>query len=282
MGGIKTVDRKQARHDLFADCIHEGGWNIDRLAWRCKDTFRHTGWRGKEIREVGCGRGDMAIYLAPNGARRVVALEPSADGSTPAPVTALKGRLDKLQLNNLVFLRTKVEDYYCGPESFDLIYGLAVIEHIRETRRPLSKDPEAWSVYKEAFSRFYRMMRPSGVLVLTNCSRHSFWSHLQWVTRSNIRSPLAPSVDWPLHQSPSVWATLARETNFNHSEVHWRVPDRLRACSWLADNRPFQYFTNASYILTLHKGNGGQAGWLEGAKHTGEASPAQVSGRPEV
>jgi hypothetical protein len=221
----------------------------------------------------------MAIYMALNGARRVVALEPSADGSTPAHVTVLKDRLDKLQLDNFAFLPARVEDYHCGPESFDLIYILAVIEHIRETRRPLSKDPEAWSVYREAFSRFYRMLRPGGALVLTNCSRHVFWSHLQWVTRSNIRSPLAPNVDWPLHQSPSVWATLARETSFNHSELHWRVPYPFRACSWLADNRPFQYFTHAAYILTLHKGNSGQAGWQEPAKFASDRQPAQVSGR---
>src|SRR5207248_2669337 len=140
------------------------------LAWRCQNTFRNVFWQGKDICEIGCGRGDMAIYLALHGARRVVALEPIADGSNPAYCTVLKDRLNKLQPHNVTFLPIKVEEYEFEPESFDVVYGLALIEHIHETRRALSKDPEAWAAYKEAFGRFHRMLRPGGMLLLTNCS----------------------------------------------------------------------------------------------------------------
>ena len=60
---------------LFAEFVAKGGWSMDRLEFRLRDTFRAISWQGKDVCEIGCGRGDYGMYMALNGARRVVALE---------------------------------------------------------------------------------------------------------------------------------------------------------------------------------------------------------------
>jgi cyclopropane fatty-acyl-phospholipid synthase-like methyltransferase len=233
--------------------VREVGWDIDRLHWRFQDTFRGVCWQGKDVCEIGCGRGDLALYMALNGARHVVALEPVADGSSDTSLQILESRLARLRPSNLTFVPDRFEDYACGPESFDVIFGIAVINHTHETRFPLGNDPEALQHYQQVFHKFHGCLRPGGALVLTDVSRRSVWSLIQQLTRSEVRSPLAPSIDWKIHQQPCVWQRLAREAHFAHSAIHWRVPYPLRTVPWLADNRLFQYFTDASFILVARK-----------------------------
>ena len=237
----------------FSDLVKQTGWSLERLAWRLQDTLRYVEWKGKDVCEVGCGRGDMAIYLALNGARRVVGLEPSAGGSSPLHESVLLRRLDALQLNNLTFLPIRIEDYQFEPESFDLVFSINVVEHIYGTRLPLDEDPEAKAHHARVFRDIYnRMLRPGGYLVIANCSRESIWSFLG---QYNIPAllPGTKTIGWEWHQKPEVWEALAKENGFEAVRVHWYVPYVLRSVPSIAGNRLFQYFTWASYIVTATK-----------------------------
>lgn len=237
---------------IFASSVKQAGWSMDRLVWRLRDTLRSIEWRGKDVCEVGCGRGDFAFYMALDGARRVVALEPSSAGSSSLKEAILKQRLNTLQLENFTFLPIRLEDYQFEPQSFDLVFGVQVIEHIHETKHVLSEDPEALAHYQHVFSIFYNMLRSGGVLVLTDCYRHNIWSFL---SRYKIR-PFLSHICWEIHQSPETYKSLAEEAGFERVGVHWRVPYQLRFAPWIADNYLFQFFTFASYILTAQRAGG--------------------------
>jgi SAM-dependent methyltransferase len=243
------------RNALFADLVVQADWSMDRLEFRVRDTFRNISWQGKEVCEIGCGRGDYGIYMALNGARHVVALEPSAEGSTDAKTVHLRNRVEKLAMSNYTLLETKVEDCELEPESFDLIFGIQVIEHIHETFEDLAFDPAARKSYEKAFARFYRLLRPGGVLLLTDYSRRNVWTLLQKVFGPKFRGPLTRVIDWQMHQHPRTWKIRAEETGFSRTDLWWRVYQPLKHIPWLADNRAFAYFSFASFVFSAYKGS---------------------------
>jgi SAM-dependent methyltransferase len=238
---------------LFADLVAKGGWSMDRLEFRLSDTFRAIPWQGKDVCEIGCGRGDYGMYMALNGARRVVALEPSAEGSSDAKTVDLRNRVDKLAMPNYTLLECKFDECEFEPESFDLVFGIQVIEHIHETFQDLADDPVARASYEKAFAGFYRILRPGGVLLLTDYSRRNVWTLLQKAFGPRFRGPLTRVIDWQMHQHPRTWKLLARDTGFERTDLWWRVYQPLKHMPWLADNRIFAYFTFASFVFSAYK-----------------------------
>jgi SAM-dependent methyltransferase len=241
------------QRELFAELVEKGGWSMPRLEFRLRDTFRSIPWKGKDVCEIGCGRGDYGMYMALNGARRVVALEPSARGSTDVKTVHLHERVERLALPNYSLIERKVEDCEFEPESFDLVFGIQVIEHIHETFKDLADDPAARASYERAFAGFYRMLRPGGVLLLTDYSRRNVWTLLQKAFGPSFRGPLTRVIDWQMHQHPRTWKQLAEASGFSATRLWWRVYQQLRRVPWVADNRFFAYFSYAAFAFSAYK-----------------------------
>lgn len=237
----------------FADLLTAVDWSLDRLAFRVRDTFRDTSWVGKDVLEIGCGRGDVSIFMALNGARSVMAIEPTSTGGSRAAAELLRRRLDLLKLRNLTFAPVTVEELDYPERSFDLVFGIQVVEHLYETRELVVKGSPAYVNYVKAFRHVHRLLRPGGSFVLTDVSRSSLWTLVRRIWGRRFVSPLAPTVYWEIHQYPRTWRRVAEDAGFGAVAVHWRVPYQLRSLPWVADNRVFQYFTFASYILRARR-----------------------------
>lgn len=240
----------------FSTMVKATGWELNRLSWRLRNTLGDVDWRDKDVLEIGCGRADMSLYMALTGARRVEALEPEAAGSTSGRQSIVQQRMAALQLPNFQFQPTIFDGSRYEAESFDLIFGINVIEHIHETRRLLTDDPEAMAAYRRFFADIFRVLRPNGAFIISNASRYSLWAIISRRTKYRLKTPI-PSmrrIVWELHQPPRVWMNMARETGFAKAFTHWRVPYRLRAIPWLTDNRFVQFFTFADYAVTALKG----------------------------
>jgi SAM-dependent methyltransferase len=247
------------------ELVAKAGWDIDRLSWRLQDTFRDIRWRGKDVLEIGCGRGDLSLYMAIHGARQVVALEPSVEGSHEATGAALKERLEKLRLPNFTFRAARFEDSVFQPASFDLVFLIQVIEHVHETHRPLQEDPAALADYRRFFEEVLRVLRPGGVLLLTDLSRSNVWRLLQGVFGPQFKGPLSRSIDWGLHQHHQTWRWLAREAGFERTRLWWRVYQQFRRVPWLVDNRLAQYFAYGSFVFSAYKKDPGSEPPLQGS-----------------
>jgi SAM-dependent methyltransferase len=247
-----AVDNEQT----FAKLVAKAGWSIDRLTWRLRDTFRDIPWQGKDVLEIGCGRADLSLFMALHGARRVVALEPSVEGSHASKEAALRERLERLHVPNFTFLPSRFEDCSFEPESFDLVFLIQVIEHIHETHLALEDDPAALADYRRFFAEVFRVLRPGGVLLLTDYSRSNVWRLLQKVFGPQFKGPLTKVIDWGMHQHPRTWQRLAREAGFARTRLWWRVYQQMRRVPWLVDNRFVQYFAYANFVFSASKAGG--------------------------
>jgi cyclopropane fatty-acyl-phospholipid synthase-like methyltransferase len=235
--------------------VESSGWKLERLVWRLQDTLRDIDWRGKEVLEIGCGRADMSLYMALTGAKYVEAIDPEGPGSRPGTQITVQQRIEALQPSNFRFQPITFGDAQYAPESFDLILSVNVIEHIHETRKLLTDDPEATADYQRFFADLYRVLRPGGALVISNVSRYSLWALISQWTNYRLKTPIwtMRNVHWQLHQPPNIWTQMAQQAGFHGTHVHWRVPHQLHRLRWLMDNRFVQFLTFADFAVTANK-----------------------------
>jgi SAM-dependent methyltransferase len=250
--GANTASEKLAQ---FSTMVTAAGWTLSRLSWRLRNTLRSVDWHNKDVLEIGCGRGDMSLYMALTGARRVEGIDPEGAGSTAGRQSIVQQRMAQLQLPNFRFQPIAFEPGQYEPESLDVIFGINVIEHIHETRQLLTTDPAAMADYQQFFADLYRVLRPGGALVFSNASRYSLWAIISQRTKYGIKTPIRSMqrIVWELHQPPEVWLQLFRQAGFQKAFTHWRVPYQLRSVPWLVDNRFVQFFSFADYTVTAIK-----------------------------
>jgi cyclopropane fatty-acyl-phospholipid synthase-like methyltransferase len=243
-----------ARHmGIFADYLRQRDWHIDRVEWRMKDQFRDVSWVGKDVFEVGCGSGEISIYMALTGARRVIGIDPGGAGSNDTARQRMQDLIQKLELDNFEFYPVLFQDFDQKPESFDIIFGVNSVEHIFETTLPLAKDRRAWDLYARYFADIRAMLRPGGVMLQYNNSRYAWAAYLSWLTHYKYRHPVSKSICWELHQTPQTWCRVAREAGFRRTYFHWRVMYPLRKIPWIARLGIVPFFLSAEYNVFAYK-----------------------------
>jgi SAM-dependent methyltransferase len=98
---------------------------------------------GKQVLEVGCGHGDLSVYLAKHGAE-VTGVDIGASlveaARALADVNGVEARFERVDIKTLPF----------ASESADIVVGLAVLHHLSE--------PDLASALREA----HRVLRPHG------------------------------------------------------------------------------------------------------------------------
>jgi ubiquinone/menaquinone biosynthesis C-methylase UbiE len=83
---------------------------------------------GKRVVEVGCGRGDFAIYLARQGA------DVTAVDFSPAAIRTAKARAER-QGVCVNFLVADAQDTRLPKEDFDVVISCECLEHVPEPKR---------------------------------------------------------------------------------------------------------------------------------------------------
>jgi SAM-dependent methyltransferase len=98
------------------------------------------------IVEVGCGTGQMSLYLA-RADRRVVGADLARASLTLGAAQAARYGLERVR-----FVETDLQRPGLRPQSFDVVYSSGVLHH--------TPDPRA------SFARLARLARPGGIVVL--------------------------------------------------------------------------------------------------------------------
>ena len=98
------------------------------------------------ILEIGCGTGQMSLYLA-RGDRLVIGAD-----LTRASLELAVAAAARFQLNRVLFVETDLHRPGLRPESFDVVYSSGVLHH--------TPNPRA------AFVRVAQFARPGGMIVL--------------------------------------------------------------------------------------------------------------------
>ena len=115
------------------------GWHIDALSLS-------PSLKGLDVLEVGCGAGDFAIHLS-----KLQSIVTAVDFSAKAIEIAQEK--SKAQNQSVNFQVADAQSLPFASNSFDLIFSCECLEHV--------PDPQ------KALNEFYRVLKPSGHLILT-------------------------------------------------------------------------------------------------------------------
>lgn len=99
---------------------------------------------GKDILELGCGRGDFSVWLARQGAR-VTALDIGTD------LIAAARSLAELNQVRCTFMQGDIASLPWAAGTFDAVIGIAILHHLQPDRVP--------DVLRECF----RVLKPGGI-----------------------------------------------------------------------------------------------------------------------
>lgn len=221
------------------------------LEHRCRQLFgRVGGVEGKTMLEIGGGEGLFSLWALVNGLKKVILLEPEADGSTPGAGDRLIRHRQALSVpdESLILYPVTLQQYEDESGAFDLVLSYSSINHLDERACVrLDRSYSAKTTYLQIFEKVYDFLRAGGHFVISDAGRLNFWDLL------GLRSPLAPTIDWKKHQEPGVWESLLKKAGFEFVALDWHRFYPLRWFGWLGANWLVARAITSQFILTVRK-----------------------------
>ena len=184
-----------------------------RLRRSLRAVFQDRPLRGENVLDIGGGRGLLSMYAGAAGARRVVCLEPEADGSMSGSMSNAETFRRHLGVENVEIVRHTLQEYEPGPMKFDVIVLHKSINHLdEEACIRMLEDASAWGAYRAIAARIANLASQGATLIVCDCGRSNLFSLL------GLWNPLAPSIEWHKHQNPPTWIRPVRRGRFRRSE----------------------------------------------------------------
>lgn len=204
--------------------------------------------RGKRVLEIGSGRGLLAIWMAQQGAARVVSMEPEMVGATSGVVAEQRRRMAALGLEDVVEVVVADFNTWTTDEKFDVIVSRASINHLYASEKHAEHDPATWAGYVTVANRIGALLAPGGVFVATDACRYSLFG----LGRAfGLRRPWRwkrSRVDWRHHQQPATWQRIFAAAGLA-TRVTYPVGYPLRRWAWLAGTRVANACLLGAFIL---------------------------------
>jgi len=220
-----------------------------RLQFHTDALFGEIDFNNKTVLDIGGGTGLHSFYAAARGARKVVCLEPEADGSSAGVIEKIHRLKKLLERDNVEFKPLTLQAFEPEGETFDVILLHSSINHLDETACiNLLREPKFKAVYREVFSKIFSLSNKGAKLIVCDCSRYNLFALLK------IRNPFAPTIEWHKHQAPEVWANLLAGVGFVNSRISW--PSFNRLGNWgrvLFGNKFAAFFLASSFCLRMDK-----------------------------
>nr|BAJ06976.1 hypothetical protein [uncultured bacterium] len=248
--GINQMTKEQGIDLYLNTVIKEGLYsNKGKLAFKMDTLFKGIAFTNKRILDIGGGFGLYSFYAAFRGAKKVVCLEPEAEGSSSSVIDKFHKLKNLLKCNNVELRPLTLQAFEAKGETFDVILLHNSINHLDETACiNLLRESKAKAVYRELFSKIYSLSNKDAKLIICDCSRYNFFSLFK------IRNPMAPTIEWHKHQAPKVWANFLGEVGFMNPRIRWSSFNRLG--NWgriLIGNKFVAYFLVSHFCLTMDK-----------------------------
>ncbi len=218
-----------------------------RLRRSLRAVFQDRPLRGENVLDIGGGRGLLSMYAGAAGARRVVCLEPEADGSMSGSMSNAETFRRHLGVENVEIVRHTLQEYEPGPMKFDVIVLHKSINHLdEEACIRMLEDASAWGAYRAIAARIANLASQGATLIVCDCGRSNLFSLL------GLWNPLAPSIEWHKHQNPPTWIRLFAEEGFGAPSVHWTTSTVLGVVGQaLMTNRIAAFLTTSRFRLSM-------------------------------
>jgi SAM-dependent methyltransferase len=247
---IPICDKALRLEQLLVDIGKKMGLWRRGLAFqkRCKQVFGDFDFNGKNMLEIGCGKGLFCIWASIHGANKVIGLEPLADGSIGShqcydDFDTIVGHLD---LHGIEMLPTKIQDFDCNDSVFDIILSYQSLNHLdEESCIRLRDSTEARDAYQKIFGKLKILLKKGGKFVVVECSNRNFFGDL------GFTNPFAKTIEWFKHQKPELWAELLFQCGFENPKISWNSGTKLRRFGVYSIPKVISYFWRSSFRLEM-------------------------------
>jgi SAM-dependent methyltransferase len=226
--------------------------SYEKLSYRLSQLFKNIPIKEKRILEIGAGSGVASCFLGALGASKVIGLEPEGDGSSKGMAKIFQRIIKDLNLKNVYYSPLKFQEFKAQDRSFDIILLNDSINHLDEKAcRYLHIKKNSCLIYLDLFRKMNLILDYGGYLVISDCARSNIFNipaklHL-------FKNPVAPTINWDIHQNPKIWIRLLKKAQFNKFEVDYYIPYKLRQFSRLLNNFIWAYFTTSMFIVRCRK-----------------------------
>ena len=147
---------------------------------RCMQIFEDFNFHGKNMLEIGCGKGIFCVWATIHGARHVIGLDPFEEGSHRFEAKKTYSDFEKikqsLKLRKMEILPCRLQDYECEDNHYDLVLSVNSINHLdEESCEALAKSQKAVESYLKIFGQIRDMMKDGGKLIILDVSNRNFF-----------------------------------------------------------------------------------------------------------
>ncbi len=214
----------------------------------CKQIFQDIELSGKNMLEIGCGKGLFCIWASVQGANQVIGLEPLVKGSFDSSriYTEFKQMVHTLELVNIDLLALRMQDYKADNRYFDIVLSIASINHLDEDSCIcLRESNAAKEKYVEIFSNIADQMKEGAKLIILDCSNNNFFADI------GLTNPMVKSIEWFKHQKPELWAELLSDCGFTDPKITWPSGRYLRYMKTYNRSKLLSYFIDSAFRLEM-------------------------------
>ena len=149
--------------------------NQSRLRFHMDTLFAGIDLKNKKVLDIGGGAGLYSFYAAFRGAKKVVCLEPEADGSKSGVNEKFHKIKQHLECINVELLPIPLQALESEEETFDVILLHNSINHLDEAACiNLLWESESRSIYQYIASKIYSVSNNGAILIICDCSRYNF------------------------------------------------------------------------------------------------------------
>jgi SAM-dependent methyltransferase len=220
---------------------------FDHLVRRSDEFLFGLDVRGREILEVGAGRGFLAHYLATcKEARHVTALdEYEGHGSSESSIETISNMREYLaNAHQLSIVKGDFLEFE-STQRFDFVFFVNVIHHIVVTRESLIDSPMHLEAAVDLCRRSARLLKPGGGIVIQEMGPTNLCPLPKY--RKNMKN-----IDWASKQHAGAWCTALRTAAFTKIRVRYRYPINvplIRLLRPLFNHHVASLLTDSSYII---------------------------------
>jgi 2-polyprenyl-3-methyl-5-hydroxy-6-metoxy-1,4-benzoquinol methylase len=144
--------------------------------------FDNVELAGKNVLDVGGGRGLLSFYAAVNGAQKVICLEPEKDGSRNGMKQTYHDlRKEFPESLPVELMPLTLQEYLLQSAAgmYDVVIMHNSINHLNEEACiDLLKNEASYREYVAIFKDVFRILKKGGVLIITDCSSNKFFNYL--------------------------------------------------------------------------------------------------------
>lgn len=213
-----------------------------------KYIFEGISLKNKSLLDLGGGNG-IASFFASHSDKscRCTIVDPFEDGSNTLMSNQYK-ELSKVY-NNTVKLHMGYVETLPKDEKFDLILMHNSINHIGEDIIiDIQYNQNHWKKFSLRLESILMRAKKGAKIIVADCSSKNFWNDI------GVKNPLAPTIEWHLHQPPHVWKEMIEKFNFTRLSTKWTSRRELLLFGKiLLAHRLISYFTESHFVSIYEK-----------------------------